>query len=121
MLQLPALLLSLAWSPAIWLSLTCSHTSEPAATSGQHSFSFYAKCWVTILFVTEDYCATWICYVKKAKKMSTHDGRGHLQSTPHFNGTVLLTLLSVNEVTQDSSFTLALLHVFKLFFYKCFI
>lgn len=49
MLQLPALLLSLAWSPAIWLSLTCSHTSEPAATSGQHSFSFYAKCWVTDL------------------------------------------------------------------------
>lgn len=70
----------------------------------------------TILFVTEDYCATWIRYVKKAKKMSTHDGRGYLQSTPHFNGTVRLTLLSVNEVTQDSSFTLALLHVFKLVF-----
>lgn len=70
----------------------------------------------TILFVTEDYCATWIRYVKKAKKMSTHDGRGHLQSTSHFNGTILLTPLSVNEKSHTSHlFTLALFHVFKLF------
>lgn len=41
MLQLPALLLNLAWSSAVWLSLTCSHTPEPAATSGQH-FSLWS-------------------------------------------------------------------------------
>lgn len=41
--------------------------------------------------------------------MSTHDGRGHLQSTPHFNGTILLTPLSVNEKSHESHlFTLAL-------------
>ena len=75
----------------------------------------------TILFVTEDYCAAWIRYVKKAKKMSTHDGRGHLQFTPHLNGTVLLTLSVSDQSHEIHLFTLALLHVFKLFFSKCFI